>query len=81
MSTFRGYRVAWCVKCNGELPSRKGRCISCGEKVTPKSLGSGGFKATPTVGPYSGKQRDSKQEAEREPVLQALANADRKSVV
>jgi hypothetical protein len=43
----------------------------------PPREGAGGFIATPTIGAYSGTQRDSKQEAQREPVLQALANAGR----
>lgn len=74
---MKGWRGAWCVKCAGfRVANKRGRCIQCGEKLA-KPEGSGGFNATPTVGAYSGKSRDSKQEAQREPVLQALANAGR----
>lgn len=56
---------------------RRGRrvCLVCREPVElPKA---GGWNATKTLGPYSGKMRDSKQEADRESILQAFSNSGR----
>ena len=72
-------RAAFCVKCADDRPTyrRGGRrlCIVCREPVTLKKAG--GWNAEKTLGPHSGKVRDSKQEAQRESVLQAMANAGR----
>lgn len=73
--SYSGWRVVFCPSCATDRAVKKGRCIQCGSKV--KLPAAGGFNAEPTTGAYSGKQRDSKQEAYREPVLQALANAGR----
>lgn len=73
------WRVRFCPRCNTErIVQRGGTCGECGDKL-PRGIDStgGGYNAKPTVGAYSGKQRDSKQEADREPVLQAFANAGR----
>lgn len=72
--------LLFCVKCAKEQPTvRKGRrgrhCMICHEPVHMKPAG--GFNATPTMGRHSGKQRDSKAEADREGVLQAFANTGR----
>lgn len=72
-------RVGFCVKCNTERhyvkAKRANRCIVCLEPVEVKGKGPGGWNAEKTVGPYSGKVRDSKAEARREPTLQAWSNA------
>jgi hypothetical protein len=77
---FPGWKEAWCVKCNAHrVSTKRGKCINCGEKLAPKEGANtfGAIADEKAVGAYSGKQRDSREEAKREPVLQALSNAGR----
>jgi len=77
---YKGWKARWCVKCATIRPVRSRRtiCVVCGERTGPDpAKGNGGYNAEKVEGPYSGKIRDSKQEAGREPLLQALANVGR----